>query len=102
MNISEDDLALAEEYAKTLSLEDVRRVSNKNQIQTDAFAYSQFQILEQVVKIHENDQNFPVTVLEKMEEFLGNEDVFAHPENHEKLIHEMKVEAALIYNNRWV
>lgn len=37
-----------------------------------------------------------------MEEFLGNEDVFAHPENHEKLIHEMKVEAALIYNNRWV
>lgn len=59
------------------------------------------QIFEQVVKIHENDQNFPVTVLERMEEFLVNEDVFEHPESHEKLIHEMKVEAALIYNNRW-
>ncbi|GME27430.1 OPT oligopeptide transporter [Neofusicoccum parvum] len=81
LNISGDDLAIAEEYAKTLSLQDVKK------------------IFEQVVKIHENDQNFPVTVLERMEEFLVNEDVFEHPESHEKLIHEMKVEAALIYNN---
>lgn len=58
------------------------------------------QIFEQVVRIHENDQNFPVAVLEKMKEFLGNDDIFSNPDAHEKLIHEMKVEAALIYNNR--
>ncbi|KAK0609299.1 Sexual differentiation process protein isp4 [Lasiodiplodia hormozganensis] len=81
LNITGDDLAIAEEYARTLSLEDVRK------------------IFEQVVKIHENDQNFPVAVLEKMKEFLGNDDIFSNPDAHEKLIHEMKVEAALIYNN---
>ncbi|KAH7050077.1 OPT oligopeptide transporter [Macrophomina phaseolina] len=81
LNITGDDLAIAEEYATTLTLEDVRK------------------IFQSVVKIHENDQNFPVAVLEKMEEFLNNEDIFANPHRHEKLIHEMKIEAALIHNN---
>ncbi|KAL1642599.1 hypothetical protein SLS58_005368 [Diplodia intermedia] len=81
LNISGDDLAVAEEYAKTLNLDDVRK------------------IFENVIKIHQNDQNFPVAVLEKMEEFVGNEDVLSNPDAHEKLIHEMKIEAALIYNN---
>lgn len=49
--------------------------------------------------VHENDQNFPYAVLERMEEFLGNKDVMENPEAHEKLIHEMKLEASLIQNN---
>jgi hypothetical protein len=31
--------------------------------------------------------------------FAGNDDVFENPEKHEKLIQEMKIEAALITNN---
>jgi hypothetical protein len=53
-----------------------------------------------VIQIHENDQNFPDTVLQRMEEFLNSKDIFENPEQHEKLIHEMKIEAALIHSNR--
>lgn len=49
--------------------------------------------------LHKRDPNFPLTVLNKIEEFLGNEDVFVNPEKHEHIIGEMKIEAALITNN---
>lgn len=52
-----------------------------------------------VIKIHQDDPNFPYSILEKIREFLENPDVMAHPENHEELIKEIKLEAALITTN---
>src|SRR3569833_925243 len=52
-----------------------------------------------VLKMHAHDPNFPHTLLLKIKDFLGNDHVFEHPEIHEYLIFEMKVEAALITNN---
>ena len=52
-----------------------------------------------VLKVHERDPNFPHSVLLRIQEFLENEDIMENPEKHEELIHEMKVEAALITNN---
>ncbi|KAK7611081.1 OPT oligopeptide transporter protein-domain-containing protein [Phyllosticta paracitricarpa] len=49
--------------------------------------------------MHELDPNFPDEVLDKVRAFLSNDDVFAQPQNHFMLIHEMKIEAALITNN---
>lgn len=40
-----------------------------------------------------------MSVLTKIEEFLGNEAIFENPEKHEAIIMEMKIEAALITNN---
>jgi len=55
--------------------------------------------MAKVLKVHENDPNFPIVIVEKIKEFLGNPDVLDHPENHVDLIYEMKTEAALITNN---
>jgi hypothetical protein len=55
--------------------------------------------MKKVLKIHDSDPNFPVLILRKIEEFLGNEDVFENPEKHSDLIDEMKTEAALITGN---
>lgn len=52
-----------------------------------------------VLKMHANDPNFPITVVEKIKEFLANEDIFNSPEKHVELIQEMKTEAALITGN---
>lgn len=52
-----------------------------------------------VHRIHEKDPNFPSSVVQKIKAFLGNEDVFDHPENHQHLIQEMKLEAALVTSN---
>lgn len=55
--------------------------------------------MQQVLKIHEMDPNFPFTIIEKIKEFLNNGDVFERPNKHAELIYEMKTEAALITNN---
>ncbi len=55
--------------------------------------------MKQVLKIHENDPNFPITVLDKIHEFIYNPEVMEHPENHRELIQEIKTEVALITNN---
>lgn len=52
-----------------------------------------------VLRIHERDPNFPHIIIERIQAFLSNEDVFTNPEKHEALILEMKLEAALITNN---
>lgn len=52
-----------------------------------------------VLRIHERDPNFPHIILERIQDFLENDDVFTNPEKHEALITEMKLEAALITNN---
>lgn len=52
-----------------------------------------------VLRIHERDPNFPHIILERIQAFLEDDDVFNNPEKHETLITEMKLEAALITNN---
>jgi hypothetical protein len=56
-------------------------------------------MMKKVLKVHENDPNFSHLILQKITKFLGNNDVFEHPENFPDLIEEMKTEAALITNN---
>ncbi|KAJ4288281.1 hypothetical protein N0V88_007473 [Collariella sp. IMI 366227] len=38
-------------------------------------------------------------IIQKIEDFLHNEDLFGNPEKHDHLIEEMKIQAALITNN---
>lgn len=55
-----------------------------------------FQILTNALKVHEHDPNFPVAAIDKAKEFLYNPEVTENPQYHQKLIHEMYIEAALI------
>lgn len=57
------------------------------------------QIMIKVMKIHERDPNFPIHVVERIREFLGNSNIFENPEKHSDIIQEMKTEAALITGN---
>ncbi|KAK2048969.1 OPT oligopeptide transporter [Colletotrichum somersetense] len=81
LNVTEDDLIEAKEIAAILSLDGVRKM------------------MQNVLRIHDRDPNFPHVTLMKIHEFLDNETVFENPEKHEQLIWEMKLEAALITNN---
>jgi hypothetical protein len=49
--------------------------------------------------MHEHDQNFPQTILERIQEFLSDPDVWDNPMKHHELIHEMKLEALLVTEN---
>lgn len=80
-NVTEDDLLEAKDIAGRFTLEDAKR------------------LMTQVHKQHSRDPNFPIHIIERIEEFLNNEDVFDNPEKHEHLIEEMKIQAALITNN---
>ncbi|KAK3496216.1 OPT oligopeptide transporter protein-domain-containing protein [Neurospora crassa] len=80
-SVTEQDLLEAKALADSMSLEEVRA------------------LMEQVLKIHGNDPNFPHTIMTKIEEFLGNANILTNPEKHEDIIYEMKIEAALITNN---
>ncbi|CZT50608.1 related to sexual differentiation process protein isp4 [Rhynchosporium secalis] len=81
LNVTGEDLLKAQEDAKNLDLEQTREIMIK------------------VMKIHQKDPNFPIEVVERIQEFLGNSDVFENPEKHAHLIQEMKTEAALITGN---
>lgn len=56
-------------------------------------------MMQKIINVHERDPNFPLQIIEKIQAFLNNEDVFLHPEQHSDLIQELKMEAALISNN---
>ncbi|KAH6900541.1 OPT oligopeptide transporter protein-domain-containing protein [Thelonectria olida] len=81
LDVTHDDLLEAKEIAEKLTLEETRKM------------------MTQVHALHKWDPNFPLSIIEKIELFIGNEDVFKHPEKHQKLIEEIKIEAALITNN---
>ncbi|KAI1401275.1 OPT-domain-containing protein [Hypoxylon fuscum] len=81
LNVTESDLAEAKELASRLTLEEVRPM------------------MEKVLLIHENDPNFPFSIIIRIKAFLGNEAIFENPEKHAVLIEEMKLEAALITVN---
>ncbi|KAK3308463.1 OPT oligopeptide transporter protein-domain-containing protein [Chaetomium strumarium] len=81
LNVTEIDLIEAKDLARTFTVEDTKR------------------LMEQVHKQHCRDPNFPIQIIEKIEEFLGHDEAFTDPEKHEQLIEEMKIQAALITNN---
>ncbi|KAK3196455.1 hypothetical protein K4F52_000337 [Lecanicillium sp. MT-2017a] len=81
LNVTEDDLLEAKELASKYTLDQVR------------------DIMIRVHRIHANDPNFPSTVINKISAFLENKDVFLHPQQHQHLILEMKLEAALVTSN---
>ncbi|SPO00603.1 related to sexual differentiation process protein [Cephalotrichum gorgonifer] len=56
-------------------------------------------LMKQVHKQHAKDPNFPITIIERIEEFLGNDAILGNPENYEQLIKDMKIEVALITDN---
>ncbi|KAK7519719.1 OPT oligopeptide transporter protein-domain-containing protein [Phyllosticta citriasiana] len=80
LGLTDDTLNIAEEFASNLTLQETK------------------DILENVLRMHEMDPNFPGEVLDKVRAFLSNDDVFAQPQSHSMLMHEMKIEAALITN----
>ncbi|EKD17173.1 uncharacterized protein L3040_005393 [Drepanopeziza brunnea f. sp. 'multigermtubi'] len=81
LSVTEDDFFQAQAAAKELDLEKTRA------------------IMVNVLKMHGNDPNFPLAIIEKIREFLGNDDILNNPEKHMEIIQEMKTEAALITNN---
>jgi hypothetical protein len=56
-------------------------------------------MMQKILNVHERDPNFPLQIIQKIQAFLGNDDIFLHPEQHSDLIQELKMEAALISNN---
>ncbi|KAK5656720.1 hypothetical protein OQA88_4268 [Cercophora sp. LCS_1] len=81
LNATEKDLAEANEIAGRFTLEDTKR------------------LMKQVHVQHARDPNFPISIINKIEDFLGNDDIFENPDKHQEIIQEMKIEAALITNN---
>ncbi|PNP47306.1 hypothetical protein TGAMA5MH_01122 [Trichoderma gamsii] len=81
LHVTEDDLLEAKELAATYTLEEVR------------------ELLNTFYKLHKRDPNFPLDVIEKIEDFLINDGIFDQPEKHEQQISEMKIQAALITTN---
>ncbi|KAK4164326.1 hypothetical protein QBC43DRAFT_210871 [Cladorrhinum sp. PSN259] len=74
---ADDDLLDATAIASGFTLEETREVLEK----------------------HERDPNFNIVVINRIKEFLGNDDVFVNPDKYEELIEEMKIQAALITTN---
>jgi hypothetical protein len=56
-------------------------------------------VLSNLVLMHRHDQNFDIETLERIDYFLNEPDVAANPEQHEELIHAMRLEALLVTNN---
>ncbi|PHH61762.1 hypothetical protein CDD81_7973 [Ophiocordyceps australis] len=81
LNVTDDDLLEAKQLALHYSLDEVR------------------DIMVRVRRIHQKDPNFPLAVIQKINHFLDKDAVFAQPEKHQPLIHDMKLEAALITSN---
>ncbi|KAK4187025.1 hypothetical protein QBC35DRAFT_553123 [Podospora australis] len=80
-NVTDRDLIEARHFAEGLTLEATKK------------------LIKRIYTLHHHDPNFPMEIISKMEEFLNNDDIFAHPEKYEHVIEEMKIEAALITNN---
>ncbi|KAK4221527.1 hypothetical protein QBC38DRAFT_522031 [Podospora fimiseda] len=80
-NAADDDLLEATAIASTLTLEDAR------------------ELLVAIREKHERDPNFEMGVINKIKEFLGNDDIFVNPDKHEQFIEEMKIQAALMTSN---
>ncbi|KAK0659705.1 putative oligopeptide transporter [Cercophora samala] len=81
-NVTESDLLEAKHLASTFTLEQTIRMMKK------------------VHKQHARDPNFPIEIINHIDEFIDNEDdMVANPQDHEHAIEEMKIQAALMTNN---
>ncbi|MAD86835.1 MAG: hypothetical protein CL912_28095 [Deltaproteobacteria bacterium] len=88
-------------HSKVQRISTLRRLATydtNNSIECTILTYLP-QIMIKVMKIHERDPNFPIAVVERIREFLGNANIFENPEKHADIIQEMKTEAALITGN---
>ena len=56
-------------------------------------------IIKELIFMHEDDPNFSSNLLDAMRTFVDNEDVIQHPDKHEQLVSEMKLEAILATEN---
>ncbi|ATY60958.1 Oligopeptide transporter OPT superfamily [Cordyceps militaris] len=81
LNVTEDDLLEAKELAATYSLDEVKR------------------LMTHVYKIHRRDPNFPASVIDMIDEFLTDDDIFKNPARHAALIAAMKIQTALLTAN---
>lgn len=81
-DVTESDLLEAEHLAATFTLDKT------------------IAMMKKVHKQHASDPNFPIEIINHIDEFLGHEaDLVANPQKYEHLIEEMKIEAALMTNN---
>ncbi|KAK4173098.1 putative oligopeptide transporter [Triangularia setosa] len=80
-NVTESDLLEARHLASRFTLDETLRM------------------MKQVHKQHSRDPNFPIEIINHIDEFIDNEDLVANPHKYEHLIEEMKIQAALITNN---
>ncbi|KAK4202049.1 OPT oligopeptide transporter protein-domain-containing protein [Triangularia verruculosa] len=80
-NVTDSDLLEAEHLASRFTLEET------------------LHMMRQVHDQHCRDPNFPIEIINHIDQFIGNEDLIANPEKYEHLIAEMKIQAALITNN---
>ncbi|KAM7217967.1 sexual differentiation process protein 2 [Rhypophila decipiens] len=81
LDITETDFLEARELAQTLTLEHTR------------------QLLVSIHKMHARDPNFPMEIIESIEQFLANEEISSNPEKYERTIEEMKIQAVIITSN---
>lgn len=78
MTATENDLLKAKELAASMSLKQVRAVSQKNEdrfTRTHDISIPDFlsaQLMKNVLAIHEGDPNFPHEILQKIKEFMGS------------------------------
>ncbi|KKA27173.1 hypothetical protein TD95_004305 [Thielaviopsis punctulata] len=81
LNATMDDLLEAKEIAASLSLDET------------------INLLKAVYRQFHQDPNFPLQVINKIQDFLADESILENPEKHSAAIEEMKIEVALITNN---
>ncbi|KAJ4253469.1 hypothetical protein NW762_010627 [Fusarium torreyae] len=76
-----EDVIEAEEHAKSLSLEDTRKLA------------------ESLIYFHENDPNFNPESIVRLSDFLQHSEAFQDPELHASYISRVKIEVALLTFN---
>ncbi|KAK1529818.1 OPT oligopeptide transporter [Colletotrichum paranaense] len=81
LNATPEEVLEARELSRSLSLEEARSSA------------------ERLVQQHGLDPNFPAGALERLKEFLANEDILANPDSHSREISEAKIEVSLLTSN---
>ncbi|KAG7048102.1 OPT oligopeptide transporter [Colletotrichum scovillei] len=81
LNATPEEVLEARELSRSLSLEETKSSA------------------ERLVQQHGLDPNFPAGALERLKEFLANEDILANPDSHSREISEAKIEVSLLTSN---
>ncbi|BEJ16419.1 hypothetical protein CspHIS471_0510240 [Cutaneotrichosporon sp. HIS471] len=95
--VAEDDVAKNDLELVSADLEDLE--AKANVMSTERARH----IIAKLYKIHQHDQNFPRTALDRMQEFLARPEhetqELAKANSHDELLKEMKLEAVLATDN---